>query len=60
MEQFIASPAVVNNLVYIGSDDHKIYALNAQTGALVWNYTTGDKVEGSPTVCKWNSLHWFK
>ncbi|HEX7483079.1 MAG TPA: PQQ-binding-like beta-propeller repeat protein, partial [Candidatus Bathyarchaeia archaeon] len=29
------SPAVANNIVYIGSDDHNVYALNAQNGDLV-------------------------
>ncbi len=33
-----SSPVVVNNLVYIGSDDGFLYALNATTGAVVWKY----------------------
>jgi eukaryotic-like serine/threonine-protein kinase len=28
-----SSPAVVNGVVYVGSDDHNVYALNATTGA---------------------------
>ncbi|MBD3310071.1 PQQ-binding-like beta-propeller repeat protein, partial [Candidatus Woesearchaeota archaeon] len=32
-----ASPAVVGGVVYIGSDG--MYALNAKTGGLIWNYT---------------------
>jgi len=35
------SPAVANGIVYVGSGDNKIYALNATTGAYVWSYTTG-------------------
>ncbi len=33
-----SSPAVVNNLVYIGSSDGNLYALNAASGAVVWSY----------------------
>ena len=36
-----SSPAVVNGVVYVGSDDHNVYALNASTGAKLWSYTTG-------------------
>jgi hypothetical protein len=39
-----SSPAVVGGLVFVGSDDGKLYALNASTGSLVWNYTTGGYV----------------
>jgi parallel beta-helix repeat protein len=45
-----SSPAVVGGVVYVGSYDHKVYALNATTGALIWNYTTGNLVESSPAV----------
>jgi len=31
-----SSPAVVGGVVYIGSDDGKIYALNASTGLPFW------------------------
>ena len=33
---------MANRVVYFGSIfDYNVYALNASTGALVWNYTTG-------------------
>ena len=35
--------------VYVGSYDHKVYALDAATGRPRWTYTTGDLVT-SPTV----------
>src|SRR4029079_6597885 len=44
------SPAVVNGMVYVGSDDNNVYALDASTGALVWTYSTGGDVESSPAV----------
>ena len=34
----------------MGSDDNNIYALNATTGAKLWNYTTGGGVDSSPAV----------
>ena len=46
----LSSPALVDGVVYIGSDDNNTYALNATTGTKLWNYTTGDNVESSPAV----------
>ena len=34
----LSSPAVANSVVYIGSTDSNVYALNAGTGAKVWSY----------------------
>ncbi|MGP8133891.1 MAG: PQQ-binding-like beta-propeller repeat protein [Halobacteriota archaeon] len=45
-----SSPAVVNGVVYVGSADNIVYALNATTGTKLWNYTTGGNVESSPAV----------
>jgi uncharacterized repeat protein (TIGR01451 family) len=36
-----SSPAVVNGVVYIGSDDGNLYALNASTGEKLWSFSTG-------------------
>jgi outer membrane protein assembly factor BamB len=49
---FESSPAVVNGVVYYGSDNGTFYALNASTGALLWSYTTpqGNSVISSPAV----------
>ena len=41
--------AVANGIVYVGSWDGNVYALNARTGEVVWRYTTGDFVS-SPAV----------
>ncbi|MEI7827506.1 MAG: PQQ-binding-like beta-propeller repeat protein, partial [Euryarchaeota archaeon] len=53
----VSSPAIVNGVVYVGSNDNKVYALNAATGAKKWSYTTGDyynttgdSVSSSPAV----------
>ena len=37
-------------MVYVASDDNKVYALNATTGNVVWSYTTGSYVNSSPAV----------
>ncbi len=39
--QVISSPTLANGVLYEGSTDGYIYALNAGTGAQVWNYSTG-------------------
>jgi outer membrane protein assembly factor BamB len=45
-----SSPAVVHGVLYIGSYDHNVYALNAGTGAKRWSYTTGNQIFSSPAV----------
>ena len=46
----VSSPTVVDGIVYVGSGDSKVYALNAANGAQIWNYTTGGYVGSSPDV----------
>jgi len=38
---FESSPAVVGGVVYVGSDDKNVYALDAANGAKIWSFTTG-------------------
>ncbi len=45
-----SSPAVVNGVVYVGSGDDNMNALNADTGAPLWSYPTGGQVTSSPAV----------
>ncbi len=45
-----SSPTVVNKVVYVGSEDHNVYALYANNGTKLWNYTTGDEVDSSPAI----------
>jgi eukaryotic-like serine/threonine-protein kinase len=47
---FLSSPAVVNGVVYFGSGDGNVYALDATSGSLKWKFQTGDVVHASPTV----------
>jgi outer membrane protein assembly factor BamB len=47
---FLSSPAVVDGIVYVGSGDNHVYALDARTGALRWKFKTGDVVHATPAV----------
>ncbi len=47
---YLSSPAVANGLVYFGSGDGHVYALNAATGALKWKVRTNGVVHSSPAV----------
>ncbi len=47
---FLSSPAVVDRTVYIGSGDHHVYALDAQSGKMLWAFETGNVVHASPAV----------
>ncbi|MDO0933617.1 PQQ-binding-like beta-propeller repeat protein [Streptomyces sp. DG2A-72] len=49
-EAVISSPTVVDGVVYIGSDDNNVYALDAATGSKQWAYATGNRVAAAPTV----------
>jgi len=45
-----SSPAIVNGVVYVGSEGGNLYALNATTGVKLWNYSTGGSIWSSPAV----------
>ncbi len=47
---FESSPVVEYGMVFIGSEDHNLYALDEDTGELVWNFTTGYYVRSTPAV----------
>ncbi len=46
----ISSPSIVNGIVYAGSQDKNIYAVDAENGDLIWNYTTGGPIITSPAI----------
>jgi eukaryotic-like serine/threonine-protein kinase len=47
---FLSSPAVVAGVVYFGSGDGDVYALDSTNGTLRWKFQTGDVVHASPAV----------
>ena len=48
----VTSSASSNGVVYLGSSDHNVYALDAMNGTKIWNFTTGGIVNSlrSPMV----------
>jgi outer membrane protein assembly factor BamB len=44
------SPAVAGGVVYVGSRDHKLYALDAATGAVKWVFFADGEIRSSPCV----------
>ncbi|MDR0797673.1 MAG: PQQ-binding-like beta-propeller repeat protein [Nitrososphaerota archaeon] len=46
----LSSPSVVNGIVYFGSQDHNIYAVDAKYGNKIWSFTTNNTVESSVAV----------
>jgi outer membrane protein assembly factor BamB len=46
----ISSPSVVNGVVYAGSQDMNVYAIDAWNGMLVWKFPTNGTIESSPAV----------
>src|SRR5262249_13603191 len=47
---YTSSPAVANGKVFFGSGDGNVYAADAATGVLQWNFATKDVVHASPAV----------
>ncbi len=47
-----SSPAVAEGVVYVGSFDGKVYALESASGAFMWSYPTGNMVVSSPAVAE--------
>jgi tRNA A-37 threonylcarbamoyl transferase component Bud32 len=45
-----SSPAVADGIVFVGSNDHNLYAMDAATGEQQWRFETGEKILSSPTV----------
>jgi outer membrane protein assembly factor BamB len=45
-----SSSPYYNRNIYVGSTDHYLYAINAESGELVWKFLTGGSVTSSPAV----------
>ena len=48
----VSSPVTDGVLVYIGSYDSTMYALDIRTGELAWKFKAGDEIEASPVIHK--------
>ena len=49
-----STPLVDGELVYIGSEDGRLLALDTQDGRLAWQFQTGDMVRGVPAI--WDEI----
>jgi len=47
---YLSSPVVGSGLIYFGSSDGNVYALDCATGALKWKFKTSDVVHSSPAL----------
>lgn len=47
---FIASPAIADNMVITGNHNKFLYCFNKNTGAKVWEYNSGSRIEASPVI----------
>jgi outer membrane protein assembly factor BamB len=46
-----SSPAIGSDgTVYVGSRDHKLYAINGKSGVKLWEFETGGYVQSSPAI----------
>ena len=46
----MSSPSIFDGIVYVGSQDMNIYAINAWSGTLIWKYLTSGTIESSAAV----------
>jgi polyvinyl alcohol dehydrogenase (cytochrome) len=46
------NPVVVGGRVFVGSDNGKFYALDANSGCMYWSYEAGGGIRAAPTVAK--------
>lgn len=45
-----SSPVVANGVLYVGSSDGYVYAIDAQSGTLRWRFNAGSAVTSSPAL----------
>lgn len=45
-------PLVYNGIVYFGSDDQYLYAINEETGEEKWKFKSADIIRSSPIIDK--------
>jgi outer membrane protein assembly factor BamB/dienelactone hydrolase len=48
--RILSSPAVVGGVVYVGSEDHLLYAVDAASGSLRWKSATAGPITATPAV----------
>ena len=48
--QILSSPVAAGNIVYVGSNDHRLYAVELGSGEKKWEFKTEGRVVSSPAV----------
>jgi len=48
-----SSPAVVNGIIYVGTSNDQLVAVNASTGAVVWHQNVGTLSPGALSAARW-------
>jgi outer membrane protein assembly factor BamB len=49
-DRVVSSPVLSDGILYFGSDDNNMYAVDAETGVQKWKYVTQGPVPSSPAV----------
>jgi outer membrane protein assembly factor BamB len=49
-DRIVSSPVYADGVVYFGSDDGNVYAVNARDGRQVWKHRTGGPVPSTPAL----------
>src|SRR6266496_3227200 len=52
-----SSVSVANGVMYVGSNSGQMYALNASTGIILWNFASGGTVIDGPSIVD-GTLYW--
>jgi len=47
---YLSSPVVYDGLVYFGSGDGNVYAIDVAAGQIRWKFKTGNVIHASPTI----------
>jgi outer membrane protein assembly factor BamB len=47
-DYYDSSPVIAGRMLYYGSGDHKLYAVDAKSGKVQWSYNTGYPVRSTP------------
>ena len=48
--QVLSSPVIAGDMLYIGSTDNTLYAINSKTGEIKWDYKTNGSINSTPLV----------
>lgn len=49
-DEIWSSPVVADGVVYFGSDDDHLYAVDVESGEEIWRFKTGEDIHSSPAI----------